>query len=149
MKTIKLCDVQIREDFEQTKPSDKKIKKAEKYIRKFKRIDKPIILNNGVLVDGYSRYLAAINKYLYEVPCVELQEMNYIVGKFDNCDKEYVWKNDKNLDIKVGDKVFVKTQNIHKNKIVSLYVTVVDTFQSDSLELYNKHKKVIKKLDNN
>lgn len=146
MNTIKLSDVKICDDFARTPPTDRKIKKAVRHIEKFKKIDKPIVLNDGVLVDGYSRYLAAIVKGMREVPCVELQDINYIVGKFDNSNKEYTWKNDKNIDINIGDKVFVKTNNIDKNKIVTLYVTVTDIFESDSLELYNKHKSVIGKI---
>ena len=145
MKTIKLCDIKIRDDFMQTKPSVKKVNKALRYIERFNKIDKPIILNDGVLVDSYSRYLAAVIKGMREVPCVELQEMNYIVGKFDNSNKEYVWKNDRNVNVKVGDKVLVESRNVNKSKTKQLYVNVVDIFLSDSLELYNKHRRVIKK----
>lgn len=145
MKTIKLCDIKIRDDFMSTPPSDKKIKKAVRHIEKFKRIDKPIILNNGVLVDGYSRYLAAGIKGLQEVPYLELQEISCIVGKFDNSNKEYTWKNDKNIDIKIGDRVIVESRNITKNKVLNLCVTVVDVFSPTSLEEYKKHRRVIKK----
>lgn len=145
MKTIKLCDVNIREDFIKTKPKHQKILKVREYIEKHKTIDKPIVLLNGVLVDGYARYLASVEKELYEVPYVELCTMNYIVGKFEHCKKEYVWKNDKGIDIQIGDKVMVKTFNNNKDKLVCKYVTVVDIFWSDSLDLYKKHKRVIKK----
>lgn len=145
MKTIKLSDIQISDDFRKTPPHDRKIKKAIRYIKKFKRIDKPIVLNDGVLVDGYSRYLASITTGMKEVPYVELQEINYIVGKFDNSNKEYTWKNDSCIDIKVGDKVLVESRSVSKNKVKRLYVNVVDIFLSDSLEEYNKHRRVIGK----
>lgn len=149
MKVINVYDIKISDDFAKTKPKIKKIKNAMYYIDKHKTIDKPIVLNNGVLVDRYSRYLASINKKIYEVPFVELQDMIYIVGKFNNCQKEYVWKNDKNIDVEIGDKILVKSSNRNNDENIRVCVTVVDKFQSDSLELYNKHKSVIKKISNN
>lgn len=145
MKTIKLSDVKIHQSFLDSKVSDQKVLKAVNYIRKYGKIDKPIVLNHGVLVDNYARYLAANSQKLSEVPYVELQQMSYINGKFDNNEKEYTWKNDKNIDIKVGDRVLVKIKNKDK-KTKKVYVTVVNIFQSDNLYLYNKHKSVIKKL---
>lgn len=145
MNTINLSDVKIPETFLKRNPSKKKIKAATKYIEKYGRPDKPIVLNNGVLVDKYVRYVAAKIKGLQEVPYVELQQMKYIVGKFDNCAKNYTWKNDRNIDINIGDKAVVKVK-CKNNKIKFVYVTVVDIFSSDSLKLYNKHKSVIRKF---
>lgn len=147
MRTINLSDIIISENFLKSNPNDKKIKKVIKYIKKHGKIDKPIVLNNGVLVDNYVRYLASKINGLQEVPYVELQQMNYIIGKFDNCDKEYIWKNDMGVNIKVGDNVVVCVKHGgSKNKKV--YVNVVDIFSSDSLDLYNKHKSIVKIKEN-
>lgn len=148
MKTIKLSDIKIHKDFLESKTNYGKVLNAVNYIRKHGRIDKPIVLNHGVLVDNYARYLAASSQKLSEVPYVELQQMNYIIGKFDYNNKEYTWKNDRCIDIEVGDRVLVKIKNKDK-KIKNVYVTVVGIFSSDSLDLYNKHKSVVKKVVNN
>ena len=145
MKTIELSSIKISNAFLNTKPSEKKVQKVLKYIEKNGRIDKQIILYNGVLVDNYIRYLAASINNFNEVPYVELREMTYIVGKHNR--KEYIWKNDRNIDIEIGDKVLVRIKHNGKNK--KTCVTVVDVFSSDDLNLYNKHKSVVKKLKNN
>ena len=146
MNTIKLCDIKISDDFTKTKPSKAKIEKALNFIDKFNRIDKPIILKDGVLIDGYARYLAATIKGFKEVPYMELRDMNYIVGKFNNGKKEFIWKNNKGINIKIGDKVFVRVKN--KNGISKIvYVIVVNMFKSDNIDLYKKHKSVIKKVN--
>lgn len=147
MRTVNLSDIKISEEFLKTNPSNKKIEKVIKYIKKYGRIDKPIVLNNGVLVDNYVRYLAAKINGLQEVPYVELQQIDYVVGKFDNCDKEYTWKNDKGIDVNIGDKVVVNVKCDGKKKRAC--ATVVNVFSSNNLDLYNKHKSVIKKIDNN
>ena len=143
MNTIKLSNIIISKDFLDSRPKDKKIEKAVKYIKIHKRPDKPIVLNNGVLVDNYARYLAAQIVGLQEVPYTELQQLSYIIGKFDGNDKEYVWKNDRCLDINIGDKVLVAVNyNGFPKKV---WVTITDVFMSDSLDLYKKHKSVIAK----
>ena len=147
MNTIKLSDVKIRKDFLDTVPNEEKAKKIVEYVERHGKIDRPLILNHGVLVDNYIRYLAAKAIGLEEVPYVELHKMNYVVCKFDGNKKEYTWKNDKSLPISVGDKVFVRVGDYKNCKRAC--VTVVDIFESDDLELFNKHKSVISKLLNN
>lgn len=144
MKYINLYNVKISDSFLKSKPSAKKLMKAIKYFEKYGRIDKPIVLNNGVLVDGYIRYLVADIKGLEKVPYVELQQMSYIVGVFDGNKKEYTWKNNKRIPIDIGDKVCVKVKG-KDGKIQKPHVTVIDIFSSDSLELYRKHNSVVKK----
>lgn len=146
MNTIKLSDIIIQKDFLDSKTKSFKIEKIIKYYKKHKRLDKPIVLNSGILVDKYARYLAAKIIGLQEVPCVELQKMSYIVGKFDNNNKEYIWKNDAGFNINIGDKVLVKVKSNGEYKNVS--VTVINLFNSDSIELYNKHKSVVSVLNN-
>lgn len=144
MKTIKLCNVKISEAFLHSNISKKKVEKAIRHIEKYGKVDKPIILKNGVLVDGYSRFLASKLKGIQEVPYMELQDMKYVVCKFNNDGKEYVWKNDRNIDVKVGDSVIVENRN--KRRAIAI---VYDIFLSDSLNLYKKHKSIIKKCNNN
>lgn len=145
MKTISLDKIKISKNFTESKPSDSKVEKAVKYFEANGRLDKPIVLNNGVLVDNYARYLAAKLKGLHEVPYVELQEMSYIVGKHNR--KEYIWKNDRNIDVEIGDRVLVRIKHNDKNK--KACVTVVNVFYSDDLALYNKHRSVVKKIIKN
>lgn len=145
MNTISLNNIEISNDFLESKPRDSKVAKAVKYIEKNGRIDKPVVLNNGILVDNYARYLAAKIVGLQEVPYVELQQMSYIVGKFRNSGKEYIWKNDRNINIKIGDDVFVRIK--YKEKTKKTCVTVTNIFLSDDLSLYNKHKSVLNKLN--
>lgn len=141
-QTMDLSDIKISSDFLGTNPNNDKITKAIKYIEKHNRIDKAIVLNNGVLVDNYVRYIAATIKGLQKIPFVELQQMNYIIGKYENNDKEYIWKNDRNINIQIGDKVIVR--NRHKKPSV---VTISHIFSSDSLYLYNKHLSIVRKID--
>lgn len=146
MNTIRLSDIKIPKSFLNSNTKDSKVLNAIKYIKAHGKIDKPIILNKGVLVDNYARYLAANIERLYEVPYVELQHMTYIIGKFRNGNRRYMWKNDKNIDIQIGDDVVVKVQG-KDGKTKKAIVTVVGVFVSDNLRLYNKHKSVVKKLN--
>lgn len=143
MNKIKLTDIKISKEFQYSNPSQKKIDKALKFISRYKRIDKPIILIDGMLVDGYTRYLAAQTVGLLKIPFIELNELIYIVGQFNNNKKEYIWKNDKFLDINIGDNVLVKVKQ--KDRYKNVNVQIVNIFSSNDLKLYNKHKSVIKK----
>lgn len=145
MNTIKLSDVKIRKDFLDTVPNEEKTKKIVEYVKRHGKIDRPLVLNHGVLIDNYIRYLAAKVVGLKEVPYVELQHMSYFICKFDGNKKEYIWKNEKGLSVNIGDKVFVKVGDYKKHKRAC--VTVVDIFVSDSIELLNKHKPVVSKLN--
>lgn len=146
MKTTKLSNIKISDSFLQTKPSENKIEKAIRYYGCNGRLDKPIVLFNGELVDNYARYLAAKILGLKEVPYVELQDMTYIVGKFNKNEKWYIWKNDRGINIEVGDNVMVKVKNKY-GKIKKAIVTVKDLFQYNGLDLYNKHKSVVLNLN--
>jgi hypothetical protein len=142
MKTISLDEIKISKHFLESKPRESKVEKAVRYLEKNGRLDKPIVLNKGILVDNYARYLAAKLKGLREIPYVELQEMTYIIGKHNK--KEYTWKNDRNIDIKIGDLVFVRVK--HNGKIKKACVKVFNIFSSDDLDLYNKHRSVVRKI---
>lgn len=149
MNTIKLSEVKISEEFLSCNPRMKKFEKVTDFITKHNKIDKPLVLKNGVLVDNYIRYLAAKNYGLQKVPYVELNEMTYVVGRFPNSEKPYIWKNDKGLNINIDDNVIVRN-NFKKGgkSIKNVCVKVVGIFPSSDLGLYNKHKSVVKKLNN-
>ena len=156
MDTIKTSDIIIPEEFKNSQPSEEKMAKVRKYIAEHGNLDKPIVLIGNRLIDGYIRYLVAIEVGMEEVKFKRINTwrgkdikeelpMKYIVGKFENCEKEYVWKNKKNIPIEIGDKVLVKSRNKNNTKNVALVVTVVEIFETDNPKLL-KHKNVIKKI---
>lgn len=146
MKIVNLFNVKVEKKFLLSNVSDKKIENAKRYFEKHKKFDKPVILNNGVLIDNYARFIAAYLMGLHDIPCIELQEMTYIVGKFYGCDKEYTWKNDKGIDIKVGDIVQVECKPNKDSGIKKYCVVVTDIIYDNSLEMYNKHRSVTRKM---
>lgn len=138
MNFIKLYDVKIKKEFLESNVSERKVNKAKKYIRQNGHVDEPIILNGGVLVDGYTRFLAAYQMGWKWIPYVELEHISYIIGKFDGSNKSYIWKNDRYVDISIGDKVIVKSK--HNNSCV----TVIGMFKHNDIDLYRQHKSVIR-----
>ena len=75
---------------------------------------------------------------------VENTPNTYIIGKFNNCEKEYTWKVTKNIPLEVGDRVLVRTK-CKNGKNGNGVVTVVQVFTSDKANML-RHKPVIKKL---
>lgn len=76
MNIMNLYDVKVTKEFLLSDVSEKKIEKQQKYIEKYGKIDKPIVLNNGVLVDGYTRFIAAYLMGLHDIPYVESIKLN-------------------------------------------------------------------------
>ena len=75
--------------------------------------------------------------------------MTYVVGRFSDKGKLYVWKNDKDLDINIGDNVIVESSmKLEDNSVCNVCVEVVGVFKSSDLTLYNRHKSIIRKLNN-
>lgn len=148
MNTIKVSDIIVPDKFTKTKPSEWKIKSVKEYVNKHKKLDKPVVLNGNTLKDNYIRYLVAVEMGIDEIPFITTQECKesfvaYVIGKFKNSNKEYTWKNRKNIPIDVGDKILVKSKTkTGKNVAV---VTVVKTFKSND-KRYLKHKPVIRKI---
>ena len=108
MNTIKVSDVIVPKVFKESKPKDYKLARIRNFVKKHGTLDKPIVVNaDKVLTDNYIRYLVAVEQGLKEVPFMYAQEyrekakfnprecptISYVVGKFYQCDKEYVWKN--------------------------------------------------------
>lgn len=149
-----LSDVIIPKSFKQSKPSEHKFNKVVEYVTEHGELDKPIVLDGQMLTDNYVRYLVAVELGFEKVPYITTQEYReqrventpttYIIGKFNNCDKEYTWKVTKNIPIVVGDKVLVKTK-CKNGKSGRGVVTVVQVFTSEKTSML-RHKPVIKKL---
>ena len=154
MNKIKLSDIIIPESFKNSVPNENKLNYVREYVKNNNKIDKPIVTNGNILTNNYTRYLVAVEYGLKEVPYVTVHEykkdknnmpITYIIGKFKNNDKEYVWKVTKNVDIHIGDKVLVRSKCKNNNNRAQV-VTVVGMFTSDNVKLMTRHKPIIKKL---
>lgn len=151
---IALSEIIIPESFRKSKPSRQKLSKVRAYVTEHGELDKPIVLDGQIITDGYIRYLVAAEGGFEKIPYITTQEyreqkventpITYIIGKFKNCEKEYIWKVAKNISLEVGDKVLVKSK-CKNGKNDRKVVTVVRVFTSDSIDML-KHKPVIKKL---
>lgn len=148
MKVVKLDDIIVPSCFANTKPKKHKLDKVKDYVKKHGRLDKPVTLHGNYLKDGYVRYLVAKELGLKEIEYVNEKEnsssgklIKYVVGKFHDDGKEYVWKVPPHikLDIKTGDKVWVQVGNDKK-----AYTTVVKVDITEDIE-FLKHKNVISK----
>lgn len=154
LNTIMLSEIIIPESFRQTQPSKHKLDKVRNYFAEHGKLDKPVVLDGCILTDNYIRYLVASEFGFEKVPYITAQEFKerkidelpttYIVGKFEGCDKEYTWKNNKNIHIEIGDKVLVRSK-CKSGKNGRGIVTVVKIFTSNSINM-QRHKPVIKKL---
>ena len=163
---MNLSDIIVPKVFKESKPKESKLSRIRNYVLEHGTLDKPVVINSdNVIVDNYIRYLIAAEQGLKEVPVVFAQEhrnkhssqtdislpMTYVVGKFHRCDKEYIWKNDKDLTIEVGDKIRVVSKDKHREKMGTVVVTVTRIFKSDNPD-YLKHRsvvKVVKTVSNN
>lgn len=154
MKTIALSDVIILDMFKKTTPNKNKMEKVRKYVIENGKLDRPIVLNNKVLKDEYIRYLVAKELGFDRVPYVKSYEKNidssikfpkvtYVVGKFNNNEKRYVWKLTKDIDVNVGDKVLVRSK-VHGQTKYNI-INVVKVFESSNPKLL-RHNVVIGKV---
>lgn len=155
MKTIKVSKIVIPEKFIDSSPNKKKVMAIRQYIKQHHKLNKPVVLNGNILVDGYIRYLVAVENGMDEIPFVKALDYKneyqnsklsipYITGRFKHGRKEYLWKNDKGIPINVGDRVLVNSKNkiTGKNRGV---VTVTKIFESNR-ESMLRHKSVIRKI---
>ena len=156
MNTIKVSDITIPKVFSDSHPKEYKLDRIRAYVDEHGKLDKPIVVNSDkVLTDNYIRYLVAVEKGLENVSIVSAQEyrrmfpeasptMTYVVGKFYQCDKEYTWKNPKDISIDIGDKVLVVSKTKH-GKIGRAIMTGTKIFKSNNPKLL-RHKPVVKNL---
>lgn len=155
MDAIKVNEIVIPKAFSQSTPNPIKVDAIREYVERLHKIDSPVVLDGEVLVDGYIRYLVAVEKGLDEVPCVQALDcrgsnlkkktvVSYVTGKFKHSEKEYTWKNVMNIPVKEGDKILVESNNkvTGTNKGI---VIVTKVFQSDNPYLL-RHKSVIKNI---
>lgn len=155
MKTIKLFEITVPDKFIRSVPNEKKVLKVQRHLERYHKLDKPVVLNGNVLIDGYIRYLVAIRNGMDEIPFVEALDYKkehpnsklpilYITGRFRHGKKDYYWKNDKGIPINIGDKVLVNS----KNKITGRnrgVVIVTNIFESDNPSML-RHKSVVKRI---
>lgn len=143
--TIRVEDIVILDSFKQTPPKEYKLEEVREYVRANGKLDRPVILKGDTLVDGYTRYLIAVEFGMEEIPCSQYSKTphTFVKAKFGGVNKEYVWRIPKNgTSVEVGDKVLVRTKYGKKKTAI---VTVIEVFTSDDIELM-KHKKIIKKI---
>jgi hypothetical protein len=75
MKFIKLSDIIISEDFQNTYPRKWKLDRARTYMAKHGKLDKPIVVDDkNRLLDNYTRYLVALEFGWEEIECVNMRE---------------------------------------------------------------------------
>ena len=153
MKVIKLSDVIIPNKFKDRQPSNKKLDKVRLYVDYHGELDKPLVLDGMVLTDNYIRYLVALEYGFTNLPYITIQEYResvknevspttYIIGKFKNNNKEYVWKVPDGMNVNIGDRVLVRSKCKDGRNGVKA-VTVFDVFNADSSKM-KKHKHVVK-----
>ena len=152
MMTVGIGDIIVPKSF--GTPRESKMNTVREHMEKYGTLDKPVVLQGDLLVDGYVRYLVAKEYGMKRVPCVQTSELNtvddnkpntYIIGRFKSSNKEYVWKLPNKISVEVGDCVLVDSRFAKKNRAV---VTVVRVFHSDDKDMLH-HKSVIKKLHTN
>lgn len=152
MKKINIKDIYVPSSFRDTKPGSHKMDVVRTYLKENGKLDRPVVLSDNVLVDGYVRYLVAIEAGMDHIPYISVSEQQkqlnnvvpvYICGKFEGNDKEYTWRVAKRMSIEVGDIVQVKSRC--KDGSNTSVVTVTNVFTSDDEKLL-RHKPVVKKL---
>lgn len=163
MKYIDIESVIVPDIFSKSHPREEKLQVIRDYYKINNRLDKPLVLTKDyVLVDNYLRYLIAKEfgvrsvAYVYVFETSGKQEheqadenrtVTYIVGKFYKCDKEYVWQNPKDIPVKVGDSVLVKSMDKKRKKNTVAVVSVTNVFKSNNPAL-KRHKSIIKVFKN-
>ena len=141
MFEVDIQKITIPKEFQDVNCSPGKIERAVQLIRN-NGIIKPIAVNsNLMLLDGYSRYLAAKSMGLKTVPC-EYHEQ-FIHGTFEGNPKRYVWINSNHIPIKRGDLVVVENM---KDEFATVRVKKV--FSSKLKEKCPPRKSVLRKVTN-
>lgn len=152
MKKIKTDSIIIPKSFQKTPPGQKKMDAVRSYVHENGKLDRPVVLAGKELVDNYIRYLVAVEFGFEEIPYIPASKYRktetdliptYIVGKFEDNDREYTWRVKKRMQIEVGDVVQVKSKC--KDGSNTATVTVTKVFSSNDTKLL-RHKPVIKKL---
>lgn len=150
MKRISLSKVKISESFKSTKPRRDKIEATLKYILENGTVDKPIVLDGLTLVDGYTRYLAAVRLKMKSIEYIEIDKeddrlpIRCVVGKFDKKNKEYTWRIMGNEVFNPGDRALVMS-TYYDGIDYPMEVSVIRCFETTDPSFRN-HKYVISKI---
>lgn len=142
MFDVAIQKIIIPKEFQDIECSVYKIERAKQYIRQNNHIDKPIAVNNNlVLLDGYSRYLAAKALGLKKVPCERHEQ--FIYGTFEGNPKRYIWANRNHIPIKRGDLVIVENR---QDEFATVKVRKI--FSSAIKEQCPPRKTILRKVTN-
>lgn len=140
---VDISEIIISNAFRDSSPRQEKINRRKEYYRQNGTIDTPIkITDKGLLVDGYTRYIAAKECGADLVPCVVLKPFRFIHAVHNHGGKIYTWKFI-GIDISVGDVVLV--QCLVHNKIRYKPVTVTEVYDSQEENIF-KVRNVVKVL---
>lgn len=104
---MKLKDIVIPKDFQLKSPRIGKLIECARYFQKFGALDKPITVNKqGILMDGYVRYIVAKKMGLEEVPTIINEAGVYVLAHHAVKGKRYWWKVKSKDERKFIDKVY-------------------------------------------
>lgn len=127
---MKISDIKVPYIFLNSPPNSHKIKKCKDYYYKYGKLDKPITINkNGILIDGYVRYVVAKELGLKECPVCKQEIRIYVKGRHSVPGKMYWWmvkKQDEEMfinKVNIGDSIYVNT----KKGICPVVVTSIKT----------------------
>jgi ribosomal protein S17 len=118
---MSISDITIPSRIAHSVPRECKINEVSKYLEEHGELDEPIVVDkNGILRDGYIRYLVAAGAGLESVNVIVTEDnYEYIVGRFlQRSKKEYHWCNLAGLKISVGDIVRVRNGKGYANVVV-------------------------------
>lgn len=65
---VPIDKVKIPKDFQRTKPREEKLDACRLFVKKYKMLDKPVTIKGKELIDGYIRYLIALEKGYKWIP---------------------------------------------------------------------------------
>jgi hypothetical protein len=121
VKSMKLKDIIISDDFKTTQPAKWKLAKCRKHYQATKTFDRDIILNeDNMLIDGYVAYLVAQENGIEDVDVVyglidhNANNIAYIYARHQPNGRKYIWRvTNRTINIaalKVGSVAVVDTQ---------------------------------------
>ena len=164
MKTRKLSEIKIKEEFKRTIPNVEKMQECRENWNKYKKQDRYIVVNHeGYLIDGYIQYLilkennieeseikighykrkrwARKEIFDYDVQNYRNEPTTYVYGYHPNCKepREFMWRIPKSYtwminNVQIGDVLLCGT----KFGAAPVVVTKVETLDKCPSELVVK-----------
>ena len=116
-----LEDIIISEDFKKTTPAERKITAAARGVQKAEDLNGQIMINDeNVLIDGYTYYLAAMNKGI-KFGTVTRGYIELAEAKHTNMERGFMWRVPLRLygQLQKGDKCIVRTKSGAKRVTVA------------------------------